>query len=383
MMENNHTDIESLIAGYFTNSLSEDEMERLCSWLGEDLSHRKEFDRLRSSWVMAGYENGKKSFDTRRGWSTLEKNIKPRKIRRIKQFSPLWYAASLLCIALGSTVTMMIPRSEPVQMARLATTTTVSAPLGAKSNITLPDGSSVWLNAGSLISYSSDFGLEKRDLQLTGEAFFDVKSDSLKPFNVNTSGITVKAYGTRFNVKAYPDDLTLSTTLEEGMVDVLIPTSSGGITSSKSVKLKPKEQLVIHKTSNTIITETPTTNDPQETVQKIALPEPLVKEVVIKSDVKTELASSWKDSKWIISDEPLALFAENLERRYNLRISFTSEELKEYNFSGTFENETVDQILTALSLAAPVNYKFDKNHVVLTLNQKDKEKFSKILKTKK
>ena len=387
-MENKHTDIESLIAGYFTNSLSENEMEELYSWLGEDLSHRKEFDRLCSSWIMAGYENGKKSFDTRRGWSTLEKNIKPRKIRRIKHFSPLWYAASLLiCFALGSIVTMMVPRSEPEQSARLATTTTVSAPLGAKSNITLPDGSSVWLNAGSLISYSSDFGLEKRDLQLTGEAFFDVKSDSLKPFNVHTSGITVKAYGTRFNVKAYPDDLTLSTTLEEGMVDVLIPISSGGITSSKSVKLKPKEQLVIHKTSNTIITETPTTNDTQETVQKmvqkIALPESLVKEVVIKSNVKTELASSWKDSKWIISDEPLALFAENLERRYNLRISFTSEELKEYNFSGTVENETVDQILFALSLAAPVNYKFDKNHVVLTLNQKDKEKFSKILKTKK
>lgn len=135
------------------------------------------------------------------------------------------------------------------------------------------------------------------------------------------------------------------------------------------------------------MSETPTTNDAQETVQKtvreIPLPEPHVKEVVIKSNVKTELASSWKDSKWIISDEPMALFAENLERRYNLRISFNSEELKEYHFSGTFENETVDQILTALSLAAPVNYRFDKNHVVLTLNQKDKEKFSKVLKTKK
>jgi len=385
-MENIKTDIESLIAGFFTNSLSEDELKILSGWLAEDVSHRKAFNRLRSSWIVAGYENGKKSFDTRRGWATLEKNIKPGKIRWIRQISPLWYAASLLiCFALGASVTMLVPRTEQEQPVLLATTTTtVSAPLGSKSHVTLPDGSTVWLNAGSLMTYPSDFGLENRDLQLTGEAFFDVKTDPQKPFNVHTSGMTVKAYGTRFNVKAYPDDQTLTTTLEEGNIDVEIQISSGGTTTSKSVKLKPKEQLVIHKTTRAIMPATPTTTGQnQEKIPEIALPEQDVKEVTITPNVKTELSTSWKDSKWIIRDEPLALFAENLERRYNLRIRFTSEELKEYNFSGTIDNETVEQILYALSLAAPVNYKFDKNNIVLNMNYKDKDKFSKILKSRK
>jgi len=385
-MENSKTDIESLIVGFFTNSLSEEELNALNSWLGEDVSHRKEFNRLRSCWIIAGYENGKKSFDTQRGWSALEKNIKPGRTIWFRHLSPLWYAASLLiCFALGASVTLLVPRSEQIQLTPLPTTaTTVSVPLGAKSHVSLPDGSTAWLNAGSLMTYPSDFGLENRDLQLTGEAFFEVKSDSLKPFNVHTSGMTVKAYGTRFNVKAYPDDQTLTTTLEEGNVDVEIHISTGGTTTSQSVKLKPKEQLVIHKTAKTIRTSTPATAErTQETVQTTALSEQDISEVIITPNVKTELSTSWKDKKWIISDEPLALFVEKLERRYNLRIRFASEELKEYNFSGTIENETVEQILTALSLAAPVNYKFDKNNIELSLNKNDRDKFRNILKSRK
>ena len=385
-MENSSTNIDFLIAGFFTNSLNKDELKALNSWLSEDQSHRKEFNRLRSSWIIAGYEHGAKNFDARRGWAVLEKNIKPRKTRWIRRFVPLRYAASLLiCFALGATVSIFAPEIEQIQSASLETSTTVNVPLGAMANVTLPDGSKVWLNAGSLMTYPSDFGLEHRDLQLTGEAFFDVKSDSLKPFNVHTSGMTVKAYGTRFNVKAYLDDQTLTATLEKGKIDVQIHVSTGETTTYKSVTLKPKEQLVIQKTSNAMKTETPTAISPertQETVQPIALPEPNIKEVIITPNVKTELSTSWKDNKWIISDEPLEHFVESLERRYNLRIHFASEELKSYKFSGTIENETVEQILTALSLAAPVNYKFDKNRVELSLNQKDKDKFSKILRNR-
>jgi len=383
-MENDNSDFEYLIAGFFANSLSKNEMNILFRWMDEDVSHCKEFGRFRSAWIMAGYESGKKGFDSRSGWLSIERRIKPGRIMRFKQLAPWWYAASLLiCFALGATIAMYVPRSEQVPLSTVAKSTTISVPLGSKSNIKLPDGSTVWLNAGSEIHYSSDFGLETRDLQLTGEAFFDVKSDSLKPFNVHTSGMTVKALGTRFNVKAYPDDPVMVATLEEGIIDVEFKSSSGGKTSSQSVKLKPKEQLVIQKTAKAVATATPTPDHVQKTVQEAATSLPAIKEVIITPNVKTELSTSWKDKKWIISDEPLALFAGNLERRYNLRIHFASEELKEYKFSGMFENETVEQILTALSLAAPINYKFDKNYVVLSLNQRDKDKFNRILKTPK
>ena len=383
-MENIKTDIESLIVGFFTNSLSENDMEKLSRWLDEDVSHREEFDRLRSAWIMAGYETGKKRFDPWTGWLSIKQRIKGERIWRSIRWVPWRYAASLLiCFALGSTLTIYMPRSKQASET-FATGTTISAPLGAKSNIILPDGSSVWLNAGSEIYYSSDFGLKSRDLQLTGEAFFDVKSDSLKPFNVHTSGMTVKALGTRFNVKAYPEDPTMVATLEEGIIDVVLRTSSGRKTDTQSVKLKPKEQLVIHKTVKPVVTATP----PSEKNRKVASSQPTemqpeIAEFVINPDVKTELSTSWKDNKWIISEETLANFVENLERRYNVCIHFASEELKEYSFSGIIENETIEQILTALSLSAPVNYMFDKNHIVLSINMIDRDKFNKVLKIKK
>ena len=109
------------------------------------------------------------------------------------------------------------------------------------------------------------------------------------------------------------------------------------------------------------------------------IPPPAIKEIIVSPNIKTELATSWKDTYWVIADKPLWMLATDLERRYNLKIRFNSEELKNYKFTGTFENETVEQILKALSLTAPVQYYFDKNNVVLSLNQATKEKFNKMI----
>jgi ferric-dicitrate binding protein FerR (iron transport regulator) len=383
-MENNkkEKDIAPLITGFLANSLNAGDLSRLNEWLDIDASHRDEFNQIRSAWIISGHEAGKQNFDIQQGWQKVERNIKSGKNKIFKHFTPLWYAASLLfCFVSGAVVSTWTSLTT-VQSISSITSTIIKAPLGSKSNIILPDGSSIWLNAGSVISYPSDFGIEKRNLQLTGEAFFDVKSDSLMPFNVHTSGMTIRALGTRFNVKAYPNDNIIAATLEEGIIDVAIQISSDGKTSEQSVKLKPKEQLVIQKAltaKEQEATKQHTRDNPKQHVST----QPIIQEVIIKPNVKTELSTSWKDNKWIINDEPLVLFASNLERRYNLRIRFASEELKDYKFSGIFEDETVEQILTALSLAAPVNYTFNKNNVILSLNQKDKDKFDKMLRKNK
>jgi len=110
-----------------------------------------------------------------------------------------------------------------------------------------------------------------------------------------------------------------------------------------------------------------------------SIPKIDIKEGRVIPNVQTKLASSWKDTQWIITDEPLYKFAADLERRYNLNIRFDSEELKNYKFTGTFENETVEQIFTALSMAAPVNYRFNKNQVILSLNKAKKDRFNQML----
>jgi ferric-dicitrate binding protein FerR (iron transport regulator) len=394
-MNNNQSEIESLVIGFFTHSLNDNELEQLWRWLDEDESHRKEFDGLRSAWIMSGYEAGKQHFDAGQSWSSVEQRIKTKKLNLFGQLKPLWYAASLvISFGLGAwgfyfvsqnrqvqtqtqVLTQTQTQAQPPPEKTATTTTVITVPLGSKSSVTLPDGSLVWLNAGSEMCYSSEYGNENRDIQLNGEAFFDVVSDSLKPFSVITPGMTVMAYGTRFNVKAYPDDPTSAATLEEGKIDVVIKSVSDSEQSPQSIRLSPKEQIVVYKTVK------PVSGKGHIKVREPALAETLIKDVVIKSSVQTELSTSWKDSKWIINDEPLSVFAGNLERRYNIHIRFSSEELKEYNFSGIIENETIEQILNALSLAAPVKYKVNKNNVVLSLNAADKAKFSKILKNNK
>ena len=82
----------------------------------------------------------------------------------------------------------------------------VSTQPGSKSKIQLPDGSTVWLNAGSKLTYTKDFGKEIREVTLIGEAFFDVTKMKEKPFIIHTSSINIKVLGTAFNVKAYPED---------------------------------------------------------------------------------------------------------------------------------------------------------------------------------
>ncbi|MDR1667111.1 MAG: FecR family protein [Bacteroidales bacterium] len=375
-------EIKYLLAGFFSGELREDELKRLHDKIESDAVFREEFNRWRSAWILAHHEAGKEKFAKHPSWRQLRKRAAfnaGHSIAFLRYLTPMRYAASLLlCLATGAiTATALLYRSADAATTVSPASTVVKAPLGAKSNIILPDGSVVWLNAGSTIEYTGSFGIEKRELFLSGEAFFEVKSDSLKPFNVYASGMTVRALGTRFNVKAYPEDHISEATLEEGKVDVLILSSTGKLT--QSVSLKPKEQLLIRRAQEETQPVQTDLTPASKSNEKIAV----IKEIILIPDVQTELSTSWKDKKWIISDEPLETLAIDLERRYNLNIRFESEELKTYKFTGTIEKETVEQVLTALSLTAPLQYAFDKNNVALSLNKKDKAKFNKVLKNKR
>ena len=380
------SEIQALIAGFFSSSLCSDDLKRLNDWLAQDPSHIELFNRMRSAWILGHHQTGKKNFNADTGWQLLKQRIKNiRKLRFAQWMTPMRYAASIaLCISLTAAVTILA-RSRPVievvnrhvvegEESAVFANTTVQMPLGSKSKVTLPDGSTVWLNAGSTLTYPADFGMDARALQLIGEAFFDVKSDSLTPFLVQTVGMTVRAKGTRFNVKAYPDDEMLIATLEEGRLDVLFQASDKD--RMQEVTLSPNQQFVVWK-SQTENSQAEKTQTITADLQPSSIPKVEIKSRRVIPNVKTELATSWKDPQWIVADEPLHQFAAALERRYNLNIQFESDELKNYKITGTFENETVEQIIRMLSLAAPVDYQINKNQVTLSLNKAKKDKFQR------
>ena len=183
----------------------------------------------------------------------------------------------------------------------------------------------------------------------------------------------MRALGTRFNVKAYPEEKTISATLEEGKIDVRVISMAD---KNERVLLKPKDKLIYHKETKETekYTESPEDKVSHE-VNRTVKP----KDINLLSNVRTELYTSWKDPRWIIYREPLNTLAPMLERRFNLKIIFDDEQLKKYKFTGIIENETVDQILNALKLTAPLDYEINKDTIRLTLNINSKEAFKRIM----
>lgn len=192
---------------------------------------------------------------------------------------------------------------------------------GVRTKITLSDGSEVWLNSGSTLSYPEHFTEEKRQVTLSGEAFFKVKSDKDHRFDVQTSdGITVSAYGTEFNVQAYAEEPDIKATLAEGHIQI------DQINQSASQELIPGEQAVYSRHTQQM--------------------------QVRKANLLVETA--WKDGKLVFRRTPMEEIAKQLSRHFNVNIQLQGKEIFDYTYSATFTTETLAEILSLLEKTAPI-----------------------------
>lgn len=204
----------------------------------------------------------------------------------------------------------------------------VMAASGAVIRYELPDHSVVWLNAGSTLRYPTVFRKNNRNVELKGEAYFEVQADKERPFYVRTSnGLSVYVYGTKFNVAAYEDDDYIETVLEKGKVNVITPTQ-------ETIVLAPGEQLLYDKNS-------------QKTTKN-------------KVDVYGKVA--WKDGKLIFRNASLEEIFKRLERHFNVEIQFDNRYGKEYKYRATFRTETLPQILDYLARSADMKWKIEEPH---------------------
>ena len=253
----------------------------------------------------------------------------------------------------------------------------IQAPLGAKSRIKLIDGTKVWLNAGSKLLYSTDFGLNNREVRLEGEGYFEVTKNTALPFEVITSGLMVRALGTTFNIKAYPNEATIETILLEGEVEISHVIKTERTEKGETVLLKPKQRLTLKKTTNEMLVETTIQEKEPAVVPSAKIRQTTVTPTVNSMKATTDLTihTSWKDKRWRIESEELGSFAVKLERRYNVKISFQDKDLPKYKFNGTFEDEPIEEVLRALALAAPINFTLKGNQVILSRNRKFKDAY--------
>jgi ferric-dicitrate binding protein FerR (iron transport regulator) len=224
----------------------------------------------------------------------------------------------------------------------------VTTPKGSKTDLVLPDGTRVWLNAASQLSYPKDYGNALRNVFLEGEAFFEVKEDKTRPFIVHTKTLDVKVLGTVFNVKAYAGEENTEAVLISGTVEVQVKNGKKG-----KITLTPHEKIVVR-------------NEPEAPVLKPGKPEPEVQlfPVRVNKADSTSDETQWTHNRIVFDNEKLQQIIPQLERWYNVQFELkTRENSRLYN--GTFENDNLEDVLKALQVIGKFNYKIDKNRVII------------------
>ncbi len=221
---------------------------------------------------------------------------------------------------------------------------------GSRTKMQLPDGTHVWLNAGSKLTYNEEnYGSTIREVSLTGEAFFDVVRNPTKPFIIHTQTIDVKVLGTQFNVKSYPTDRTTETSLIHGSVEVVVRKRP-----NEKFMLKPNEKLVVlneGSDSSVLVDKRYKSKDKEPLVA--------IRKLTYQQGDTTAIEAAWTKDKLSFKDEPFSELAIKLERWYNVQFVFRNKKLEDVFITGTLENESLLQALEALRFCTNTQFSYE------------------------
>lgn len=378
--ENFDQDLNQLLLKCIEGSASDNEMQEAWAWIETSGENRKYYERMRDIWLSVSVSQTTNEKQANNQWEKFASmhNIieKQHNITEPKTFLPRFIriaAVIIVIFALGAvTGKFYFKENIPAAVREFYI---VEAPRGAKSFVTLADGTKIWLNAGSRISYQRSYNQENRNVFLEGEAYFEVAKNKEIPFYVYSSGIVVKAIGTAFNVKAYPEEGIVETTLVEGSVSV----ESTGKTGAKGkILMQPNQKASFYKANREMIVEEKTA-EKEEEIAPIPI-KAKIERVEVKKEVDTELYTSWKDKRWVFEKQRFEDFAVILERLYDVKVVFKDEEIKNYRLSGSLQEENLEQVLQAIQFTIPLDYKINHNEVTIKVNYKLKNKYEKLLK---
>lgn len=325
-MENQ--EIHNILSRYFRGQLADSEYELLTEYL-QNHTNREYFEKAKLEWESNPEldELGTRNLN-RLQYKINQKNINvPQKqlTRRLWLRVASVAAILVLGLLLGSTITYLISTIQ-----RSSEQLVFVTPRGEKSMVTLPDGSEVWLNANSRLIYNS-FSSNHRQVELKGEAFFEITRNEHAPFVVKTNECDIEVLGTTFNVMAYDEFGRKEITLLSGKVNVHAE-------GSEAV-LKPGQALILKNHQTEIV------------------------------EVDATQASSWVDNKFNFKDIPLSELIKRLENWYDVDITLENHLGREVNFTGTFKNEeTIWQVLDAIQVYIPIQYqKSDLRQIKITV----------------
>lgn len=310
---------KDLIIGYLQQTLDDAEKQRFYDWINESEENKDFYFDLKTLYDAS--VSSTRKYNIEKSWKKL---LWKRRLRHLteKRFyiNVAKYAAVLL---LGMLMMQYLAhdKQEPTQILEVKTNP------GMTTSFTLPDGTLVFLNSESTLTYPSRFDSDSRNISLQGEAFFKVAKDPEKKFFLSTSHQSqIEVLGTQFNVEAYEKEDKISTTLVEGKIDFIYKYDN----VFKKVMMNPGHKLVYNSKEGKA--QLYTTSGESET--------------------------AWKDGKIIFKDTPLEESMRMLEKRFNVEFIITNDRLKEYSFTGTFSKQRLERILQYFQLSSKIQWRY-------------------------
>lgn len=329
--------MEDIILNYLNQTATDQEMKTLLHWLEQKEENQRQYATTRDLWLVSGAtlsshygESGKAFRLFKQKASAFEARKKKGEFRqrllKVAAVAALFILCSLAGYFTGKESTSTDPQVVHVVMNQ--------AIMGAghKGSVTLPDGTLVWLNSNSKLSYPDQFERNTRIVRLEGEGYFEVEPNKEAPFYVETTDMTVKVLGTHFDVKNYDQKNMFETILLSGKVEVQMKKNR------EKLVLLPNEKLSFDKQTNTYDVE----------------------------QVDAEEYTLWTADKLIFEDEKLATIIRKMERWYGISISCRQGVPLHSSYSLTIRNETKEEILKMLSIIAPIAYQVQGDEIILS-----------------
>ncbi|MBN9382225.1 MAG: FecR domain-containing protein [Chitinophagaceae bacterium] len=346
-----------LLSRKYNNELTPEEQEELEQLLREhrDVFELNEtFSRLKDMPVQPLTTPA----DEERSRQAIAARLPPPPLARSPKKLLRWAAAAcavLIVAGIWFYHLKTTPSPLPGSQNEVATST-------SKSKVLLPDGSTVILNRQSKLVYNKDFGVNKREISLTGEAYFDIAKNEAIPLTVVAGPIQIKVMGTAFNVRAYTGDSTIETSLIRGSIEV-----SSSDDPERSIRMRPNEKIIFGK-NNTPSPISPGAKSAQGSKPaQIFVQMNRIQPNPIDSTINEIV---WVQDKLVFSKEPFYSLAKKMERWYQVRIRFKDKISEQLSLTGSLEKESLTEALDALRQLTPFNYQIDSGVVTISKNNK-------------
>lgn len=313
-------DIDQLLWNDFSGEITPEEQLLLDRWVSESIENKRYHTEQKKLWSLFTLHQKMLNIDEHKAYQNVSGKLFSKKKVDFLTLLQRVAAILLLPVLIATAIFYYSQRNHTQQFSSVYNT--AETPLGMRSSLTLPDGTKVWLNAGSKLSYPVLFSDKFREVKLSGEAYFEVKKDKNWPFVVSSENMKIVVTGTTFNCNAYPENNQIQTVLVEGEVTVM------NQSATETEVIAPGELAVFDRNS-----------------QKIA-----------KTKVDLEKYIAWKNGKLMFREDKMNLVVEKLERWYNVEFEIKDKEILDYVYTATFINESLEQVLKMLSLSAPISY---------------------------